>query len=46
VPVDPMTESADSWVTSPPKNPEDKGIADIRSGAQGRMPDGKNYADL
>ncbi|MBL8525942.1 MAG: prepilin-type N-terminal cleavage/methylation domain-containing protein [Betaproteobacteria bacterium] len=46
VPVDPFTETAESWVTLPPKNTEDRGIADIRSGATGQTKDGRSYADL
>jgi general secretion pathway protein G len=50
VPEDPMTKSADSWVTVPaepdPNNPSaEAGIYDVKSGAQGTALDGSNYSD-
>ena len=44
VPVDPMTESAQSWVILPAEG-DDGGIADVRSGAVGAGHDGKAYAE-
>jgi general secretion pathway protein G len=44
VPVDPITESAQTWVTQAAEN--QKGIADVQSGAQGKTRDGIAYADL
>jgi general secretion pathway protein G len=42
LPVDPITERADSWVTVPdPKG----GIGDIKSGAPGKDANGVAYAD-
>jgi general secretion pathway protein G len=45
VPLDPITERADSWVAQPP--PADAGaggIYDVRSGAPGTATDGSEYA--
>ena len=50
IPEDPMTGSADTWLTVPaepdPSNPAaEPGIYDVKSGAQGQALDGSNYAD-
>ena len=50
VPEDPITKSADTWVTVPaepdPNNPSaEPGIYDVKSGAQGTGLDGSTYAD-
>lgn len=47
VPLDPLTDSADTWVTQPPPADADLAgqVADVRSGATGRAPDGSPYAD-
>ena len=50
IPEDPITKSADTWVTVPaepdPANPAaEPGIYDVKSGAQGQALDGSNYAD-
>jgi general secretion pathway protein G len=47
VPEDPLTGSAQSWVTLPPPPEADLGgvVADVRSGAAGRAMDGSLYAD-
>jgi len=47
VPEDPLTGSAQSWVTLPPPPEADLGgrVADVRSGAAGRAADGSLYAD-
>jgi general secretion pathway protein G len=46
LPVDPITESATSWVVVPPDEPEKGGVFDIRSGAEGKTADGVPYKDL
>ena len=51
VPEDPITKSADSWVTVPaepdPNNPSSEaGIYDVKSGAQGTALDGTSYSDF
>jgi general secretion pathway protein G len=50
VPKDPITDSAETWVTEPadadPSNPAaDPGIDNVKSGAEGAGLDGTNYAD-
>ena len=50
IPVDPFTNSADSWQTVPaepdPANPSaEPGIYDVKSGAQGTALDGTTFAD-
>jgi general secretion pathway protein G len=45
IPVDPITESASSWVTVRPDDPGKGGVMDVKSGAQGKARDGSNYAD-
>ena len=46
VPVDPVTESDHSWILLPPKDPEQTGVADVKSGATGNTQDGKAYESL
>ncbi|MCL2021812.1 MAG: type II secretion system GspH family protein [Betaproteobacteria bacterium] len=49
VPIDPITESADTWILIPPEYDAEDGedswnsIADIRSGATGRTKEGVAY---
>jgi general secretion pathway protein G len=50
VPIDPVTQSSDSWVTvaaePDPNSPSgEAGIYDIKSGAQGTALDGTSYTD-
>ncbi len=47
VPEDPLTGSTYSWITLPPAAGTDLPgqVADVRSGAAGRAPDGSLYAD-
>ena len=45
VPVDPITESATTWVVVPPADPQQGGVFDVRSGAQGQASDGTLYSD-
>jgi type II secretory pathway pseudopilin PulG len=50
VPVDPITNAADTWQTvmaePDPANPSaEAGIYDVKSGAQGAAMDGTNYSD-
>ena len=50
IPIDPFTNSADSWQTVPaepdPANPSSEpGIYDVKSGAQGVALDGTSFAD-
>jgi general secretion pathway protein G len=44
VPLDPVTESAATWILVPPDDPQKGAVFDVRSGAQGRALDGSEYA--
>lgn len=46
VPVDPITESASTWVLVQSKDANVKGVVDIKSGAPGAAKDGRAYAAL
>lgn len=46
LPLDPITDSTDTWITVPPPDGVRTGIYDLRSGAQGNAEDGKPYRDL
>jgi general secretion pathway protein G len=46
VPVDPITEASATWVPVAPREVEEEGVSDIRSGAPGATRDGKPYASL
>jgi general secretion pathway protein G len=45
IPRDPVTESATTWVTVPPQDPEQGGVYDVRSGAEGTAADGTAYGE-
>ncbi len=45
VPVDPITESATSWVVVAPEDPQKGAVYDVKSGAQGKASDGSVYSD-
>ncbi len=44
IPVDALTDTADSWVVIAPKRTELGGVADVRSGAEGKGSGGTEYA--
>ncbi len=44
VPLDPITESATTWVAVPPEDPQKGGVFDVKSGAQGKATDGTEFA--
>lgn len=44
-PVDPITESATTWITIPPEDPEKGNVYDIKSGAEGKSRDGTPYSE-
>ena len=46
VPMDPVTESNTTWLTSASSDPDKPGVADIRSGARGKTRDGIPYEQL
>jgi len=43
IPVDPITERADTWIVVPPAREGIGNVFDVRSGAKGRAPDGSDY---
>ncbi len=46
LPVDPITESATTWIIVPTDRPERPGVVfDLHSGAPGKARDGSNYSD-
>lgn len=45
IPVDPVTQSAATWILIPPSNGEKGNIFDIKSGAPGNARDGTAYGD-
>lgn len=44
LPVDPVTDRADTWVLVPPPSPAAGAVFDVRSGAPGLARDGSPYA--
>jgi general secretion pathway protein G len=46
IPVDPVSESAQTWVLVDDPDGEVEGVVDVLSGARGTTPDGVPYADL
>lgn len=42
-PLDPITESATTWIVVPPRDPAQTGVYDIHSGAKGQGLDGSAY---
>jgi general secretion pathway protein G len=45
IPVDPITESATSWVPVPPPDAQQESVFDVKSGAPGSGLDGTPYAE-
>jgi general secretion pathway protein G len=45
VPVDPITESASTWVVVAPEDPQKGAVYDVKSGAQGKASDGSVYSE-
>lgn len=45
LPFDPITNSSQTWLITPPEPPLEGDIADIHSGALGVAKDGSQYAD-
>ncbi len=46
LPVDPITESEKTWLTVPPADMGQRGIADVKSGAPGATSGGTAYEQL
>ena len=44
VPLDPITESATTWIPVPPEDPQKGGVFDVRSGAPGKALDGTEFS--
>jgi len=44
IPIDPISRSSDTWVVLHAEDPEDTGIKDVHSGAQGNDSQGQPYA--
>ena len=45
VPADPITESPETWVVTPPTEPGQGSVYDIHSGAEGAARDGTPFAE-
>jgi len=45
IPIDPITESSESWTIMAPEDQESGGLYDIHSGADGQAKDGSIYSD-
>lgn len=45
IPLDPVTESAKTWIIVPPEDPDKGGVYDVHSGADGNAPDGSPYKE-
>ena len=46
VPMDPVTESTNTWILLPPEDAEETGVAGVKSGASGSTKDGRSYDSL
>ena len=44
VPLDPITESATTWLVVTPEDPQKTGVFDVKSGAQGKAQDGSEFS--
>jgi general secretion pathway protein G len=44
VPLDPVTDSAATWLLVAPEDPQKTGVFDVRSGAQGKGLDGSEFS--
>lgn len=45
IPIDPITETSESWRVIPPDDPEKGGVYDVKSGAEGTATGGGSYRD-
>ncbi|MBX9904084.1 MAG: type II secretion system GspH family protein [Burkholderiales bacterium] len=45
LPIDPVTESATTWVIVPPEDAQKGGVYDIKSGAKGKAVDGTAFTE-
>lgn len=46
IPIDPVTQSKESWILVNSVDPTRPGVADLKSGADGKTADGQPYRDL
>jgi len=46
IPLDPVTESAATWIVVPPQDTGKGGVYDVHSGAPGAGADGKAFSEL
>jgi general secretion pathway protein G len=44
IPLDPITETAASWIVVAPEDPQKGGVFDVKSGAQGKGSDGTEFS--
>ena len=44
VPLDPVTDSATTWIVVAPEDPQKGGVYDVKSGAQGKALDGSEFS--
>ena len=44
IPLDPVTDSAATWVVIAPSDPQKTGVSDVRSGAPGKAIDGSEFS--
>jgi len=44
VPLDPVTDSATTWIVLAPEDPQKGGVSDVRSGAPGKALDGSEFS--
>jgi general secretion pathway protein G len=45
IPPDPLTESASTWITVAPEDPDKGGVMDVHSGAEGNAANGSPYKE-
>ena len=45
IPVDPIAKAADKWIVVNAEDPEDNGVKDVKSGAEGSGENGVPYAE-
>lgn len=45
LPPDPITETNSSWITNAPKDADQDGVYDVKSGAEGTARDGTRYSE-
>ena len=45
IPVDPLTESNETWIQIEPPNDEEEGVYDVRTGYSGKAKDGTFYEE-